>query len=57
MTKAELKRKYTDDDMELCIELLNDIADYVEETEPYATNMIERFREVAREVPESIDDL
>lgn len=57
MTKDELKKKYTDDDLSQAIDLLNDYADYIEKTEPYATNSIERAREVARDLPESFDDL
>lgn len=57
MTKEELKKKYTDDDLSQAIDLLNDYADYIEKTEPYATNSIERAREVARDLPESFDDL
>ena len=57
MTKEELQKKYPDDVLSQARDLLEDYATYTEETEPYATNTIERLREVASDLPESFDDL
>jgi hypothetical protein len=57
MTKEEFEKQHSDVELETAMVLLEDLASYYEENEPYATNTINTFREAAIHLPSTIDDL
>lgn len=56
MDKENFIKKYKDLDFEAIRDFLEDYANYIETTEPYATNSIDRFRDCAQNMPLDIDE-
>lgn len=56
MTAKELRKKYTDYDLELVTGFLYDYARFIEESEPYATNTINALKECASYLPTTLED-
>jgi hypothetical protein len=57
MTKQQLKKKYTDADLQQAKQLLKDFADFLEIEDPIAINTIDNLREVSDELPETFEEL
>lgn len=57
MTKEEMKKRYSDKDLELVSRFLTDYVDLLETTEPYATDSIAELEEALSSLPSSMEEI